>query len=149
MTIPTDKELKEAVEDIKNCQDAEVGISPYRKSVQVLLSLASAYLGIAGKLPGEKEQPIKEDYYEQQERLAYNLARREVIGVVMKVIPSKEAMLIRIEEVRKNKCLVCEYHYDKNACLLHQVKNRDYCKQDLTDKEIITAIHTQLTERLK
>ena len=54
-------------------------------------------------------------------------------------LDEEKAVLI-LEEVRKKKCIICEYRYDKNGCMLHQIKNRDYCKRDLTDKEIIDAL---------
>jgi hypothetical protein len=65
------------------------------------------------------------------------------------IVPSEGLMLVRLKEIRENKCLICKHHYDQTACLLHQIKDRDHCKQDLTDKEIAEAIHTFIINKLK
>ena len=45
-----------------------------------------------------------------------------------------------IKEIRENKCMACEYRYDRNGCIVKQVKNGNRCPKEITDNDIASAI---------
>ena len=51
-----------------------------------------------------------------------------------------------IKELRDHKCIACEYRYDRNGCILHQVKNQNHCLRNITGEDIIKAIVSYLEE---